>query len=399
MQNLSPAARASLGTAGAADAVSRREACARALMAEAIAGTPPRSQIATASRVPDDYSMWHRMAGLYPLTSRPFFAGIREWQAATLASFAAEESRPFDARVHRRYAPPGDALYPDQVAAILRRAPRDALGLLHYSASDREALLAAFAPDFEVETRNDDDRFGALQWRADDRLQVAVDQPTVYHRLDFTRFDGRLLTQLVYTLWFPRRPADGPFDLVAGKLDGVMVRVTLDEAGRPLLVDSAHACGCYHLFFPSRQMIERPAPTLDEEWAFVPSPLPPTSNGRLMIRLAPGSHYVNRIGAVNDAGGTRYRLRGEDLLRALPAMNGRTRSIYGPDAFIAGTERAERWLFWPMGVANAGAMRQWGHHATAFVGRRHFDDARLIEERFRMRSEDESPSTRAIPPR
>ena len=24
-------------------------------------------------------------------------------------------------------------------------------------------------------------------------------------------------------------------------------------------------------------------------------------------------------------------------------------------------------------------MRQWGHHATAFIGRRHFDDADLFE--------------------
>jgi hypothetical protein len=35
-----------------------------------------------------------------------------------------------------------------------------------------------------------------------------------------------------------------------------------------------------------------------------------------------------------------------------------------------------------MGIASAGAMRQWGHHATAFVGRRHFDDADLLEKRF-----------------
>jgi len=46
------------------------------------------------------------------------------------------------------------------------------------------------------------------------------------------------------------------------------------------------------------------------------------------------------------------------------------------------TERAERWLFWPMGIDSAGAMRQWGRHATAFVGRRHFDDADLLEKRF-----------------
>jgi hypothetical protein len=35
-----------------------------------------------------------------------------------------------------------------------------------------------------------------------------------------------------------------------------------------------------------------------------------------------------------------------------------------------------------MGIASAGAMRQWGHHATAFVGQRHFDEADLINWRF-----------------
>jgi hypothetical protein len=29
-------------------------------------------------------------------------------------------------------------------------------------------------------------------------------------------------------------------------------------------------------------------------------------------------------------------------------------------------------------------MRQWGNHATAFIGRRHFDDADLTERRFAM---------------
>jgi hypothetical protein len=35
-----------------------------------------------------------------------------------------------------------------------------------------------------------------------------------------------------------------------------------------------------------------------------------------------------------------------------------------------------------MGIESAGAMRQWGRHATAFVGRRHFDEAQLIERYF-----------------
>jgi len=58
--------------------------------------------------------------------------------------------------------------------------------------------------------------------------------------------------------------------------------------------------------------------------------------------------------------------------------------VFGPDGLVAGTERMERWFFWPMGVPSAGAMRQWGRHATAFVGRRHFDDADLLERRFEL---------------
>ena len=54
------------------------------------------------------------------------------------------------------------------------------------------------------------------------------------------------------------------------------------------------------------------------------------------------------------------------------------------DGIVPGTERGERWLFWPMGVPEPGAMRQWGRHATAFVGRRHFDDARLMERYFAL---------------
>ena len=56
--------------------------------------------------------------------------------------------------------------------------------------------------------------------------------------------------------------------------------------------------------------------------------------------------------------------------------------MFNPQGFVDGTDRAERYLFWPMGIARAGSMRQWGQHATAFVGRRHFDDATLMQQRF-----------------
>jgi hypothetical protein len=37
-----------------------------------------------------------------------------------------------------------------------------------------------------------------------------------------------------------------------------------------------------------------------------------------------------------------------------------------------------------MGITSAGQMRQWGNHATAFVGRRHFDDPDLFERYFEL---------------
>jgi hypothetical protein len=138
------------------------------------------------------------------------------------------------------------------------------------------------------------------------------------------------------------------------------------------------------MFFPTSRARPRPAPDPGEEWAFIPASLPVLAAGqRVVVRLATRTHYL--VDIAPDAGGTqetRYGFLEEDSLRSLPAGDGRWRSIYGPDGLVPGTERSERMLFWPMGIASAGAMRQWGRHATAFIGRRHFDDADLIERRF-----------------
>jgi hypothetical protein len=55
----------------------------------------------------------------------------------------------------------------------------------------------------------------------------------------------------------------------------------------------------------------------------------------------------------------------------------------GADGIVQGSERGERVYFWPMGIREPGAMRIWGRHATAFVGKRHFDDPDLLEKYFR----------------
>jgi hypothetical protein len=281
-------------------------------------------------------------------------------------------------------------------AALLGRSELEPLGLPVLAPSEIARLAAAYAPSFEVVITGDYDRFGELRWRRTGAVpEVNSAESVVYVQQSHTRYrdakgTDRILLQLVYTIWFPERPPEHEGDILAGALDGLVWRVTLAPDGEPLLYDSIHPCGCYHQFFPTPRARRRPAPDRLEEWAFVPRELPRVAEGeRPVVRIASRTHYIEGVTFARGADSlARYSLRDYDELRFLPRYRGSreapARSVFGPDGLIAGTERAERFLFWPMGIASAGAMRQWGRQPTAFIGRRHFDDADLIERRFEI---------------
>lgn len=364
----------------------RADRCARVLAEADLVKSETRERLLERARVPDDYLAWQRALGLYPLTRLPFSAGVEHWHEDALDTFRREEAGAPPAHPVERYAPPAGAA-PDRgrIAAILARAARHPLGLLEPSAGELELLFAAYAPVFEVETSGAHDRPGALRWAADGSPELDLDRPVVYRRLAHTLVDGRPLVQLVYTLWFPERPGDGAFDMLAGRLDGIVLRVTLAPDGEPLVYDSIHPCGCYHMFFPTPRVEARPAPQPGDEWLFAPRALPRLAPGeRIALRVASRTHYLKNVAPDRGAGGRAYAYADENGLRALALPGGGSRSLYGPDGLVEASARPERLVFWPMGVPSAGTMRQWGHHATAFLGRRHFDDADLIERRFRV---------------
>jgi hypothetical protein len=378
IQNLTALSEAARG-----QSLRRARDCGRLLRDADLASRDARAALLAAARVPDDYSLGYRVLGLYPLTRLAFAAGVRRWERSTLEAFQREPSAGLN-RV--RYAPPAAAPLPrNAVAGLLGRAAFDALGQPALSARELDRLAAAYAPSFEVQIGADYDRFGSLRWRRGSSVpQVDAAEPSVYVHPAYTRYRGEVLLQLVYTIWFPERPRRGAVDLLAGRLDGVVWRVTLAPDGEPLVYDSMHACGCFHLFFPTPRARPRPAPESLEEWAFVPHALPRVGEGeRPVLTIASGTHYVERVGLVRGPDSVvRYAFRSYDELRSMPRAVGDHASAFGPDGLIAGTERLERFLFWPMGIVSSGAMRQWGRHATAFVGRRHFDDADLFERRF-----------------
>ncbi len=365
----------------------RLEDCAEILLSADSTEPAAAAELYRRAFVPDDYSSLKRALGLYALTRLPFYAGVRAWQDRVSQTFAdARQDKP-PAHPVLRYVPPDIPVYSrSEVNKILARASKHPLGLPQLTDRERDRLFATFAPVFEIETSGDADRIGRLFWSSATTPQVDVSRSVVYRRLDYTRAGNRTLLQLVYTAWMPERPREGSLDLLGGHLDGIVWRVTLAPDGEPVLFDSIHPCGCYHMFFPTPRLKPLPAPQRILEWSFMPTTLPAIpETGRLHVVVQARTHYLRNVSHSESAEGEKYRFAEYDELRTLPLPGGGSRSIFGPDGLIDGTERGERFLFWPMGIANAGAMRQSGSQATAFVGRRHFDDADIFEKRFRLR--------------
>ena len=198
----------------------------------------------------------------------------------------------------------------------------------------------------DIETKGPSDRPGRLRWGDGAAPEVDTTQPVLTQRVAFTRFGAQTLLQLVYTAWFPERPASGGFDLLAGRIDAVVLRVTLGADGAPLLLDTIHACGCYHLFIPTPALTPRPPPEPRTEWAFVPGTLPVLQAGqRLRVRIASGTHYVVGV-APDDGGSSAKRVRPTRCKTTTPCARcppaqGTTRSAFWPSGTHA-RHRARR---------------------------------------------------------
>jgi hypothetical protein len=360
--------------------------CSTRLAAADLANPERRAALRAAARVPDDYVTWHRVAGLYWFTRIPFAGGINRWHDEVRGTFALPlDALPAAGRLVSYQPPPAARA---DLAALLKRASANPLGVPEPRGADLDLLLRLFAPAFVVDTAGDADWPGDLGWGADGLPQVVSRRPVVYQRVSHARYGGRALLQLNYSIWFPERPLQAGWDILGGRLDGVLWRVTLAPDGEPWVYDSMHLCGCYHLFFPTARAAAKAQPDTLDETAFVPQALARVAPGaRLELRLASGTHYLQRV-VTRDSpapGALEYAFADDDDLRSLPLPGGGRRSAFRPDGIVPGTERGERWLFWPMGVPEPGAMRQWGRHATAFVGRRHFDDPALLERYFTLK--------------
>ena len=347
------------------------------------ADAPSFDTLQSSARVPDAYSAGARALGLYPLTQLLVAANEARWQEETRAVFALSlDQLPVRGELTRfgvRTAWP--------VPDVTLPGATDALGLPVLSRFDRTVLLVRHAPLLDIDVRAGYDRPGELGLDSTDLPVVDPEQPIAHTRVTHALFEDGARIQLVYTFWFSERPAREVLDPLSGRIDGLVWRVTLDKDGSPLVYDAMRPSGRHHLFFPTERVVARPqADTLDERMFSPQAVRVPKRDEVVILRIESGTHYLQRVSVEPRAQpAVRFQLDDDRRPTTSPRATGGTRSVFGVDGLMPGTERGERHFLWPTGVASPGQMRQWGHHATAFVGRRHFDDPHLLASYFSLR--------------
>lgn len=358
--------------------------CGKRLTLLSIDNPAHKKRLLQRAAVPDAYQTWKRYVGVYALAQHAAALGIEHLHRKLNASFQQPLAQlPVAGRLQRYTPPPNEPLNSANIAAILHKAYDNPLAIPLLPAEQLQRLFEHFAPIWEIDTHNDSDNIGAVILDSGGTPHVDIAQPAVYVMHAFTRRSGNVLLQLIYQIWLPAREKTGIFDLYGGALDSVIWRVTLSPEGAPVAYDSIHACGCYYMLFPG-QGYRAIAPQDGAEPVLSPMTLPATAPGqRLLLRLENRTHYLRQIAIAADAPGDaspRYSWQASEQLRSLPLPDGARRSLFRADGIVGASERSERFLLWPFGVPSPGAMRQWGTHAIAFTGRRHFDDPFLMEK-------------------
>ncbi len=334
--------------------------------------------------VPDEYSFTVRAIGLYPLMAIPVAATtaisrkkVRSWYDTNL------EDLPVDGRLRAFTPVESSPLAENEIQAIIDASRENAQGVPLPDEDPGRKLVEHFAPVFIQDVAAPYDLVGRLVWNGD-CPDVDQAKPTVYYYFSNAFLKGKPILQINYVIWYSERAGKRAPTIEHGHLDGLTLRVSLDDLGKPFMVDIVNDCGCYHLFAPEKERVDRIVTKPLKFDPFVPQWLPGVAAGqRLGVRLNSGWHQVQRLIAAKDfPEPIPYELVPYDILEVLPREDGRTESIFDSGGIAKCSKRIERLILFSMGIPQIGSMRQRGHHAIELIGRAQFDDADLFDESF-----------------
>lgn len=350
--------------------------CGRILAAIELEDPANWARLVEAVPPADAYSGLARALGLYPLLAASMKARVVEVHAAAAHEYAGalDDSAP-GATLRVWVARPKEdlSLLPD----VQTPSQVNALGFRALMGSQWRALAELHAPQFWIETADESDLPAAPKF-GERGLTADASRPLVYYQIGYSRFGGESLVQISYFLWFKanERAANGP-------IDGLIWRVTLDRQLQPLTFESMQASGLDHRWYPVQPLAARPTDAWWQEPEFIAPERAPARAATL--RLHAGSHALRRVVPAEQASASphnEYELRIYEELYTLPRPEGGTRSLFGSDGLVVEAYGVDPVAGFSSGILKPGAPRQYGHHAIAHVGRRHFDDPYLLESSF-----------------
>jgi hypothetical protein len=347
-----------------------------------------------AVRVPDEYSTLARVFGLYPLAGIPVTIGTavaysryEDWHQT-----APDELEVLGALA--RYVPPKTdaSVDPAFIKQLYDPDRLDAFGLPQLAPADMRQLAGLFAPVILQDVAESYDRVGQIMWQ-ENQVSVDSENPTVYYYTSHSFLAGQPVLQLNYAFWYSERSGENAPRIEHGPLDGVTYRVTLGRDGEPVMVDIMNTCGCYYFFAPKKEIIAKIVSKPGEIAPLVPTWIPMGyPQKRMLLRVNSGWHQVQRI--LTDDGsqaGIPYSLAPYVVLESLPKVDGQMESVFTPAGIMKDSWRIEPYIFFSMGIANIGYMRQRGHHAIKMVGRGHFTDPDLFDRSFQFQPQTSQP--------
>jgi hypothetical protein len=190
---------------------------------------------------------------------------------------------------------------------------------------------------------------------------IATNTPVLYGTTAKVQVRGVELTQLVYVFWYPRHPVG----LVEkGDIDGGVLRVTLDAAGRPAVYEFVMGCGCWHGVFvgehvenwaesefpeklPKKKWCVEQTVENEDDWKVRDIVLGAHKGRRPVIFMSTGRHECLAIqteeavqGLAALAGKT-YALDQYDALEHLPVpgTSDKTASMFNSEGLVWGARR------------------------------------------------------------
>ena len=381
--NLPDAAAASLDAVNQRAGLYRKvETCGDILKAADFQNIENQKRLRKSVSVPDDYILFRRFLGLYPLTRWFVSHGVSVWHDDVRKTFSTEPPEQWKSI---RYVPAQPFLKSGS-RPIGTPKKRDALGIPIYSPTELETLLRIWAPVWEIRFKGDYDRIGTPVWTENGILKVDINRPLTYTLLSFTRFGKDILTQLNYIIWFPSRPKDGALDIYGGFLDGLNYRVTLDNNGKAILYETMHNCGCYYKAYPAHRLQVLEKIDYAEPPLILQAPDIDPSKNVMTVAMESRTHFVQHLYSSprkSQTAKTIYPFADYNRLRSLPDSKDHRKSMFDQSSIVPESSRLERFILWMTGVYSPGAMRQWGRHAVAFVGERDFDDPFYMDNMFK----------------